>query len=49
MFANINFSQRFAAAVSALALSVAMIAGTASAPSQAASAQFASAYVSVLA
>ena len=49
MFANLNISHRLAAAVSALMLSVAMFAGTISAPSQAASAQFASAYVSVLA
>ena len=49
MFANLNISHRVAAAVSALTLSVAMIAGTVSAPTQAYSAQFASAYVSVLA
>jgi hypothetical protein len=49
MFANLNISHRVAAAVSALTLSFAMIAGTVSVPSQAHSAQFASAYVSVLA
>jgi hypothetical protein len=49
MFANLNLSSRLAAAVSAFGLSLAMIAGTVSVPSQAHSAQFASAYVSVLA
>jgi hypothetical protein len=49
MFTNVNLGSRFAAAVSALGLSLAMIAGTVSVPSQAHSAQFAAAYVSVLA
>lgn len=49
MFANLNLGSRFVAAVSALGLSFAMIAGTVSVPSQAYSAQFAAAYVSVLA
>jgi hypothetical protein len=49
MFANSNISNRIVAAVSALTLSFAMIVGTVTVPAAADSAQFASAYVSVLA
>jgi hypothetical protein len=49
MFANLNISHRVAAAVSALTLSFAMIAGTVTVPAAADTTQFASAYVSVLA
>lgn len=49
MFANLNMSHRFVAAISAFGLSLAMISATVSVPGQANAAQFASAYVSVLA
>ncbi len=49
MFTNLNLGNRFAAAVSAIALSFAMIAGTVTVPAAADSPQFASAFVSVLA
>ncbi len=49
MFTNSNFSNRLAAAVSALTLSIAMIAGTVTVPAAADNAQVAVAYVSVLA
>jgi hypothetical protein len=49
MFAKFEITNRLAAAVSALALSAAMIAATVTVPGQADSAQFAAAYVSVLA
>ncbi len=49
MFAKFEISHRIVAAVSALALSFAMISATVSVPAQADNAQRASAYVSVVA
>lgn len=49
MFTKFAITNRLAAAASALALSAAMIAATVTVPATADSAQFAAAYVSVLA